>query len=369
MSNSQASGNYMFTIAATTSLANIQEAETQLYLAAQTHQRALQLAGDPPLPFACASYLGLARILYQWNDLDAAQQHGQQCAQLAQQIEAVDTPATCGVFLARLKLAQGDVAGATTILTEADQFVHQHNFLFRMPDVAAAQVLVLLHQGNLAAAAHLAETHDLPFSQARVHLAQGDPSAALAALEPLRQQAEEKGWQDERLKVLVLQAIAHHSRGDKDKAALVLGDALALAEPGGFIRIFVDEGLPMAQLLSEAAARGTFPDYTRKLLAAFEAEGQPVQPGRQASPRKSEGKSHLPPAASPPGLQSLIEPLTPHEREVLQLLAAGRSNPEIAAQLVIAVTTVKTHVRNIYGKLQVTSRFQAVARARDLNLV
>ena len=178
------------------------------------------------------------------------------------------------MFLARLKLAQGDVAGAAAILAEADQSVRQHNFVHRMPEVAAAQVLVLLHQGNLAAAAHLAEKHELPISQARVHLAQGDPSAALAVLEPLRQQMEAKGWQDERLKVMVLQAVALHAHGEKDKAVQLLGEALALAEPGGFIRIFVDEGLPMAQLLSEAAARGIMPDYTGKLLAAFEAEEQ-----------------------------------------------------------------------------------------------
>jgi LuxR family maltose regulon positive regulatory protein len=358
ISNSQASGNFMFTIAATTSLGNIQEAENQLYLAAQTHKRALQLAGDPPLPFACASYLGLARVLYEWNDLDGAQQHGQQSAKLARQIEGVDTPAACGVFLARLKLARGDVAGAVAILAEADQFVRQHNFAFRMPDVAAAQVLTMLREGKLAAAAHLAEKHELPISQARVHLAQGDTAAALAILEPMRRHAEAKGLADERLKVMVLQALARHAHGEKGKAVQLLGDALALAEPGGIIRIFVDEGIAMAQLLSEAASRGIVPDYTRKLLAAFEAEGQ-----------KSKDKLHLSPSSPLPGVQPLIEPLTPREREVLQLIAIGRSNPEIAAQLVIAVTTVKTHVRNIYGKLQVTSRFQAVARARDLNLV
>ena len=122
--------------------------------------------------------------------------------------ENIDRFVVCEVFLARLKLAQGDVAGAAAILAQADQSVRQHNFVHRMPEVAAAQVLTLLHQGNLAAAAHLAQTHELPISQARVHLAQGDPSAALAVLEPLRQQAEAKGWQDERLKVMVLQAVA-----------------------------------------------------------------------------------------------------------------------------------------------------------------
>ena len=132
----------------------------------------------------------------------------------------------------------------------------------------------MLRQGNLAAAAHLAQTHNLPISQARVHLAQGDPSAALAVLESFRQQVEAKGWEDEQAQGMVLQAVAHHAHGEKEKAVQVLGDALALAEPGGFIRIFVDEGIPMAQLLSEAAAQGIMPDYVGKLLAAFEAEKQ-----------------------------------------------------------------------------------------------
>ena len=148
------------------------------------------------------------------------------------------------VFLARLKLARGDVAGAAAMLAETEQSVRQQNFMNRMPEVAAAQVLVLLRQGDLAKAAHLAQTYDLPFSQARVHLAQGDPSAALAVLEPLRKQMEAKGWVDEQLKVMVLQAVALHAHGEKDKAVQLLGDALALAEPGGFIRIFVDEGEP-----------------------------------------------------------------------------------------------------------------------------
>jgi LuxR family maltose regulon positive regulatory protein len=178
------------------------------------------------------------------------------------------------VFLVRLKLAQGDVTGAAAILAEADQSVRQYNFVLRMPEVAAVQVLTLLRQGNLTAAAHVAETHQLPLSQARVHLAQGNPSAALAALEPFRQQVQEKGWKDEQLKAMVLQAVALHEDGEKDKASQVLGDVLAIAEPGGFIRLFVDEGLLMAQLLSKAAAQGIMPGYVAKLLAAFESESR-----------------------------------------------------------------------------------------------
>src|SRR6266516_4620804 len=353
ISISKSFGDSIYTIAATTCLGQVQEADNQLYTAAETYRRALQLAGDPPQRIACEAHLGLARIYYQWNDLDAAEQHGQQCLQLTQQIDSVDTVAACGVLLARLKLVKGDVASATALLAKAEQFVRQQNFVFRMPDVAAAQVLTLLRQGSLSAAAHLAQTHDLPISQARVHLAQGDPSTALAVLGPLRQHVEAKGWADERLKVMVLQAVAHHALGEKDKAVQLLCDALTLAEPGGFIRLFVDEGPPMAHLLSEAQALGMMPDYTGKLLAVLEADAQ-----------KLENTSSLPPPAHP-----LIEPLSPRELEVLYLMAQGLSNQEICERLFLALSTVKGHNRKIFDKLQVQRRTEAVARARELGLL
>ena len=193
----------------------------------------------------------------------------------------------------------------------------------------------------------------LPISQARVHLAQRDTSAALARLLPWRRQVEAKGWADERLKVMVLQAVALHANGEKDKAVHLLCDALALAAPGGFIRLFVDEGPPMAQLLSEAAAHGIMPDYIGKLLAVFEAEEA-----------KSADKSYLPLPAQP-----LIEPLSQRELEVLQLIAQGLSNHEISERLFLALNTVKGHNRTIFDKLQAQSRTEAVARARELGLL
>jgi len=357
---SEASGNIFINILATTGLGIIQEAENQLYLAAKTYGRVLELGGDPPRPVACEAYFGLARLSYEWNDVDAAQEHGQQSVQLARQIENIDSFVAGEVFLARLKLAQGDVAGAAAILANADQSVRRHNFVNQIPEVAAAQVLTLLHQGNLAAAAHLAEKHELPLSQARVHLAQGDTSAALAVLEPLRQQVEAKGWADERLKVMVLQAVAHHVHGEKDKAVQLLSDTLALAEPGGFIRIFVDEGVPMAELLSEAAAHGMMPDYTGKLLAAFEDAAEDERRTTEYSPSSRE-------AVIRPS--SLVEPLSQRELEVLQLVAQGLSNREISERLFLALDTVKGHNRRIYGKLQVQRRTEAVARARELGLL
>ncbi|PKO21271.1 MAG: LuxR family transcriptional regulator, partial [Chloroflexi bacterium HGW-Chloroflexi-1] len=129
---------------ATIGLGAVQETDNQLYLAAQTYRRALQLFRDQPLPIACVAHLGLARIFYEWNDLDAAQQHAQQSARLARQSEDTDRVVAYEVFLARLKLARGDVAGASTVLAQAGQAVRQNNFVHRMPEVAAAQVLTLL---------------------------------------------------------------------------------------------------------------------------------------------------------------------------------------------------------------------------------
>jgi LuxR family transcriptional regulator, maltose regulon positive regulatory protein len=352
ISISQASGDIFTTILATVGLGNVQEADNQLHLAAETYQRVLQLAGDQPLQIISEAHLGLARILYEWNDLDAAQQHGEQSLQLARQYDRViDRFIICEVFLARLKLARGDVDGAAAILAQANQSAHQQNFVYRIPEVVAAQVVTLLRQGNLAAA-HLIETHKLPLSQARIHLAQGDISVALAVLELLHQQVDAKDWQDERLKVMVLQAVAHHAHGEKDEAIQLLGDTLALGEPEGFIRLFVDEGIPMAQLLSEAAARGIKPDYIGKLLAVFKAEEQ-----------KSEDKSVPPPA------QPISEPLSQRELEILQLVAQGLSNDEIGKRLFLALDTVKGHNRKIFDKLQVQRRTEAVARAHELGLL
>lgn len=351
LSISQASGNTMISIAALTSLGQIQESENQLHQAVEHYRRVLELAGDPPLPAACEAHLGLARICYEWNDLDAAQEHGEQSLQLAQKMENVDTPATCELVFARLKLARGDMEGASENIATAELFVNRNNFGHRMPEVVAAQVLVSLRQGDIAKAAELADKHNIPTSQARVHLAQGNASAALALLESYRRQAETKEWDDERLKAMILQAVALHAHGKGEQAVGLLEEALALAEPSGFIRIFVDEGSPMADLLSKAAAQGIMPDYISKLLAAFEAEGKsgskPIQPLSQL----------------------IIAPPSQRELEILQLIAQGLSNREISERLFLALNTVKGYNRKIFNKLQVQRRTEAVARARELNLL
>jgi len=343
---SQASGNIMILLGATTCLGQVQESENKLNLAAETYRRVLQLAGDPPLPGACEAHLGLARIFYQWNDLDAARRHGQQSLQLARQLENVDTPAASWALLARVKLVRGDAASASVLLAEAEQFLKQHHSAHRMPEVAAIQVLTLLHYEDFKSAAELAEKHSLLISQARVHLKNGDPSSALAVLEPLRWESETKSWQDQRLKAMVLQSLVLQAHGQKEQAVQVLAEALALAEPGGFIRIFIDEGPPMAALLQETAKQGIASNYVRQILEAF---GQ------------VETKTSV--------TKLLIEPLTERELEVLKLLGTYLKGPEIARQLMVSLNTMRTHTKNIYNKLGVNNRQAAVRRAQELDLL
>ena len=312
--------------------------------------RCCELAGDPPLPVACEAHLGLARIFYEWNDLAAAQQHAQQGAYLARQIADTDRFVACDLFLARLKLAQGDGAGAAALVAAAEQAVRLHNYVLRTPDVAAVKVRLLLAQGNPAAAVPVADTFGPSSSQARVHIALGDARAALAVLEPLRQQAEARQWQEERLELLILEAVAFQAGGAQSEAFQALQVALALAEPGGFVRSFVDEGPAMAQLLAAAAARGIMPAYTAKLLAAFAAEE-----------RKGQSEPQPPDAAAE---QRLVEPLSLREVEILQLVAEGLSNREIGERLYLALDTVKGHNRRIFEKLQVQRRTEAIAKAR-----
>ena len=348
ISFSQTSGAMFTLILATIGLGIVQEVDNELYPAAETYRRVLEWAGDQPQQIINEAHLGLARVLYEWNDLESAEQHTRKSLDLARQYENVIDRFIIGeVFLSRLKLAQGDVTGAAAVLEKTDQSVRQHNFVHRMPEVAAAQVVTLLRQGNLSVAAHIAQTHKLPLGQARVHLARGDAAAALAVLGAFRQQVEARAWKDELLKGLVLQSIAYHMKGEKDMALQTLAAALEMAEPGGFIRIFVDEGSPMHQLVSEAAAQGIMPGYTDKLLAVFESE------------LKSTGE----PA------QGIIDPLSSRELEVLQLIAEGLSNGEIGKRLFLALDTVKGHNRKIFDKLGVQRRTEAVARARELGLL
>ncbi len=355
-SMSHVSGDVFFTQLSLCSLGEARELDNQLHQAAETYRRALRSFGDHPQPTASQAHLGLARISYEWNELDAAEEHGERGLQLARQYDrAVDRFILCELILARVTLARGHIAVVGARLDELATTARRRGFPHRLPEIAALQVPVLLRQGHVEAAAHLAGAFDLPQSRARVLLAQNEPSSALALLEPLRGQMEAKSWQDERLKVLALQALALHAKGREDEALRLLVETMELAEGGGFIRLFLDEGAPMAKLLSVAAARGMMPAYAGRLLTAFAAEKQ-VRESALA-----ESASSLSPA--------LTEPLSRRELEVLRLLAEGLSNQEIGERLFLALDTIKGHNRRIFEKLEVKRRTEAIARGRELGLL
>jgi LuxR family maltose regulon positive regulatory protein len=357
----QTAGDITNTISASIGLGQVQDNQNQLHLAAETYQHVLQLIGDYSPPNTVSAYLGLAQIFYQWNDLDAAEQYAEQGLQLAQQYDQIfDRIIMSELHLVLIKLARRDVIGAAQIVSQAEQTARQKNYTFRLPNIAFFQTLIFLHQGNIDAAAQLTRQNDIPLMRARVHIRQGEPSAALEVVEPLRQQAEAEGFARRLLDVMTVQSVALYAHGEKKKAVELLNKVFAMAEPEGFIRLFVDEGEPMPQLLLEAASQGVKLDYVAKLLAAFEVEKQPV---RAVSPGKSEDKPDLPTDGT------LIEPLSQRELKILQLIALGLSNREIGERLFLALDTVKGHNRIIFDKLQVQSRTEAVAIAHQLGLI
>jgi LuxR family maltose regulon positive regulatory protein len=276
--------------------------------------------------------------------------------------------------MARIRETEGDLDGALDQLQEAER-LYVSDFYPNVRPVAARKTRVWVTQGRLAEALGWAREQDLSVQDdlsylrefehitlARVLLARyksdrTDSSIreAIGLLERLLQAAEAGGRMGSAIEILVLQALAHQAQGDIPAALVPLERALRLAEPESYVRIFVDEGPAMGRLLLEAAARGIMPDYTGKLLAAFGIEQQ----RRVAEP----------PLPTTPASQPLIEPLSQRELEVLRLFKTELSGPEIADELVIGLSTLRTHTKSIYSKLNVNSRRAAVNRAVELGLI
>jgi LuxR family maltose regulon positive regulatory protein len=317
-----------------------------------------------PLPVVGWLYIRMAEILYEWNDLAAAGEHlsaGLDRAELGGDVRAL----IAGYLLAaRLELAEdGNVEGAATYLEQARPLVEEASFVEWTSQFERTQLEVWLAQERLRPAVERAEVlvqgdwqetrtdrESSLLAAARVLIFHGGDNVLARAqtmLDQLQRVAEPEGRASVLIEALALLACAQWRRGDRPAALAGLERALRLAEPEGYVRLFADLDLPMARLLQEASARDVQPDYVARLLEAFDA-------GLASS--------------SQPYL-TLPEPLTERELEVLALLAAGLTNREIAEQLVISPETVKKHTSTIYGKLGVSNRTEAAARARALNLL
>ncbi|TMC20016.1 MAG: hypothetical protein E6J36_13640, partial [Chloroflexi bacterium] len=374
----RAMGNLPTTMRSISNLARLQLLQGRLRQAAVTIEQAAQLASEhgglQALINGADYYFVLGDVWREWNQLDRSEQHLVQGMGLVKETATADAEMITRGYLAlaRLQQARGESNQALATLDAFTQVADQRGFApTLLAHGAAVRAQVELGQGNLVAAIHWAETHGLSevsdlsypreqeyltlvrvrIAQAREHPTGPFLSQALVLLERLLEDAEPKARMSSIIEILILRALALHALGDSTGALTALGRALALAEPQGYIRLFLEEGAPMTVLLRQAYTQKIMPEYTAALLEASGEHGTmiPLLHTTQQSP--------------------LIEPLTRRERAVLGLLIDGASNREIAEHLVLSVNTVKKHVFNICSKLNVQSRAQVVARARTLNLL
>lgn len=335
-------------------LAEVQAAQARLRAAMHTCEQATQLAVVDGVPASIAGFaeLQIGRLLYERDDLEAAERHLLGGMELLSAGGIGESFGSGHAILAQIRQARGDGEGAAAAAERAVQSARRANIPHHLGLALAYQARVWLAQGRLdlavlwareyrhsGQAEYLRDVEDLTL--ARVLLAEGRAAEALALLDALLPAAREAGRTRAVIDMQAVRAVALPGIHD---ALDALQQALAPAEPEGYARLFLDLGEPMRALLRQAAARGIAPGYVSRLLTAF-------GPSPQA------------------GAQPLLEPLSERELSVLRLLAKGLSNPEIGARLFISLPTVKSHTRNIYGKLGVHSREEAVARAEALGII
>jgi LuxR family maltose regulon positive regulatory protein len=350
ITKSKIAGNVYIQVLASTGLANIQLAQNQLREAEKTFKRVLNLVGDLPIPVGVHVHHCLGQIYYEWNEQDLAKKHANECLILAKPFkDQNDTYYECRLLLAKIHFAEGDLESAKRLLDEVGQSFSTTQFPNLFYALVETRVRWLLKGGHIEEAFDLAEEHDNSRSKSRVFIAQGKYSNALEILDAENKKAEEMDLRDEVLASLILRAITHSAMSDQDKALSLLEEGIRMAKPGGFIRIFVDEGSQMAKLLYSLISEDKNTEYIQKVLAAFPVE--------QSSKKLSEVEGEW------------IEPLSEREIEVLQLIAEGMTNQEVGSKLFLSLNTVKVHTRNIYSKLHVNNRTQAVSKAKGLGLL
>ena len=356
------------TLGCAIALADIRMVQGRLGEAMRTYEQALRLAseqGGPVLRGTADMHVGMSAIHCERGDLTTATQELLRSQQLGEQLGLPQNRYRWRVAMARIREAEGDLSSAVDLLDEAERF-YIGDFFPNVRPVAALTARMCVVQGRLADAFRwarergLAADDDLSYLRefehmtlARLLLAryESDLTAssrdeATQLLERLLEAAEEGDRRGSVIEILALQALAQQVSGDIRAALVPLERALTLAEPEGYVRVFVDAGPRMAALLEAVAQRRPGSTYVRRLLAAF---GQ------------THGTGPLP--------QRLLEPLSAREQDVLRLLATELSGPDIARDLVVSLNTVRTHTKSIYAKLGVNNRRAAIRKATDLDLL
>jgi LuxR family maltose regulon positive regulatory protein len=348
--------------------ARVQAERGRLREAEEAFQQAMRLLteeGYELLPAAGVVHVGMGALLYERNDLDGAERELNRGMQLAERAREVSSLVWAYITFSRVKLARGDEAGALGMAREAERAARASGADLQVAIAAAWMTRLRLARNELAEATAIEQVRAATDStdaawvpdrltSVRLLLAQGRHREALPLLEELGEAAAERTG--DLIEVLVLQAGALWARNEKERAVSSLTRALALAEPEGYVRTFMDEGAAMGELLAaslETRQRGHLDTanrvsarYLAKLLAALAQDTAVPTPGER-----------------------LAEPPSERELEVLALIAAGESNSGIARKLYVSTSTVKTHINRLYRKLGARSRTQAIARARELNLL
>jgi LuxR family maltose regulon positive regulatory protein len=367
MVNVRMAGNISDATNGTIALADIRIAQGRLREAMRTYERALQDALElgEPVPRGTADlYVGMSELHREHGDLSTATQYLLKSKELGEHSGIPQNRYRWYVAMARIREAQGDLDGALDLLHEAER-LYRRDFFPNVRPVVALVTRVWVAQGRVSEALGWAREQGLSVSDdlsylrefehitlARVLFARYKSDhvdrfmfETMGLLDRLLKAAQEGERTGSLIELLVLQALAHKEQGNIPAALAPLQEALSLAEPEGYVRMFVDEGPPMAHLLEEITKHGNASKYVRQLLTAFAS----------ASDRTLVK-------------QGLIEPLSERELEVLRLLRSDLNGPEIASELIVSLNTVRTHTKNIYSKLGVNSRRAAVSRAEELDL-
>jgi LuxR family transcriptional regulator, maltose regulon positive regulatory protein len=359
-------------------LGRVQRAQGRLDSAHATYRQVVEITVPPgrvTVPAAGIGYVGIAEVAYQRGEFDAALQHVTEGISLCRQLKWKTQPLAAGlVTLAWIRQASGDPGGALEAMAEAERVAPSSSLANLFNPVPAQRALLRLAQGDVATAARWAQegglrANDEPMYQterehlvlARVLLAKDQPADALALLDRLHAAAAAQDRGGSLIEIGALRALALAGSGDADRGVDVLAEALTLACPQGYVRVFADEGAPMAALLARLIAAQRSGGVVAKVPLGCLARLQRALGRQDISPNAGRGS-----VTAVPGL---VEPLTSRELEVLTMLAAGRSNQAIASQLVVTLDTVKKHVSHVLGKLGAANRTEAVARARELSLI
>ena len=373
---SKSAGNTYYLVAANLKLATTLRELGRLQRTVSVCQEQWQLAETNGLSQTSLVGFLLAiwgEALTELNDLDEGIVRAERGVELAERGGDLAMLGWSQLCLIRVLFSRGDLAGAERVVQKMGTIAQETDVPpWFTNHMAAWQARLWLAQDELEAASEWAEkhgldtdgeselAHDLGFLAlvelavfARILIAQKRLDEAIRLLPRLLEVAEAGEHNSRVIELLVLQALAHQAGGDSIRALDALNRALLFAEPGGFVRTFVDEGPPMGRLLYDALSRGIAVDYVQQLLAALSASEKEYTDALEKQSPKTD----------------LIEPLSERELEVLELIAEGLTNPEIADRLYLSLNTVKVHTRNIYGKLDAHSRTQAVARARALGVL